>query len=61
MGALLVGYGLCEDRSKIAIIDSECHSADLYAHLGSYHALPLSAPFTPELSNSDSYKLQSAG
>jgi hypothetical protein len=46
--ALLVAYGLCEDWSKIAIIDSECHSADLYAHLGSYNVLPITAPYSPE-------------
>ena len=48
MGALLTAFGLCGDWSKIAIIDTENHSADLYAHIGSYNVLSLSAPFTPE-------------
>lgn len=48
MGALLTAFGLCGDWSKIAVIDTENHSADLYAHLGSYNVLSLSAPFTPE-------------
>jgi hypothetical protein len=36
------------DWSKIAVIDTENHSADLYAHLGDYNVLQLSKPFTPE-------------
>ena len=35
--ALLLAYGLCNDWTKIAIIDSEHGSADLYAHLGAYN------------------------
>ena len=46
--ALLVAFGICGDWSKIAVIDSENHSAELYSHLGGYNVLPLSAPFTPE-------------
>lgn len=46
--ALLLAYGLCGDWSKIAIIDSENGSADLYAHLGSYNVLSLQDNFTPE-------------
>lgn len=33
---------------KIALIDTENGSGDLYAHLGAYSVLPLSAPFEPE-------------
>lgn len=46
--ALLLAYGLVEDWSKIAIIDTENHSANLYAHLGGFNVLHLEAPFTPE-------------
>ena len=46
--ALLVAFGLCGDWNKIAVIDSENHSAELYSHLGGFYVLPLSAPFTPE-------------
>ncbi|MBD0287595.1 MAG: AAA family ATPase [Flavisolibacter sp.] len=46
--ALLIAYGMCKDWSKIAIIDSENNSADLYAHLGGFNVLPLTAPFSPE-------------
>ncbi|HZH96944.1 MAG TPA: AAA family ATPase [Flavisolibacter sp.] len=46
--ALLVAYGLCGDWNKVAIIDSENNSADLYAHLGDFNVLPISAPFSPE-------------
>lgn len=48
MSALLVAFGLCGNWSKIAVIDTENHSAELYAHLGNYNVLPLSAPYTPE-------------
>lgn len=46
--ALLLAYGLCGNWSKIAVVDSENYSANLYAHLGNYHVLPLLPPFTPE-------------
>jgi hypothetical protein len=46
--SLLVAYGLCNDWSKIAVVDSENHSAELYAHLGAYNVLNLTAPFTVE-------------
>lgn len=46
--AILIAKGLCGDLSKVAIIDTENGSADLYAHLGEYNVLPLTAPFSPE-------------
>jgi len=46
--ALLLAYGLINDWSKIAVIDTENHSADLYAHLGNYQVLALDQPFSPE-------------
>jgi len=46
--ALLIAFGLCNDWSKIVLIDTENHSADLYAHLGNYRVLDLNKPFTPE-------------
>ncbi len=46
--ALLLAYGLCNDWTKIAVIDSENGSADLYSHLGYYNVLPLQDNFTPE-------------
>lgn len=45
--ALLLASGMT-NYSKIAVIDTENHSADLYAHLGEYNVLQLSKPFTPE-------------
>lgn len=44
--ALLLAYGLTNDWTKIAIIDSENGSADLYASLGNYNVLPLQDNFT---------------
>jgi hypothetical protein len=46
--ALIIAKGIAGDWDKVAIIDSENSSADLYAHLGDYNVLPISAPFTPE-------------
>ncbi|KJD31240.1 ATPase AAA [Tamlana nanhaiensis] len=46
--ALLLAYGITGDYSKIAIIDTENQSANLYSHLGNYNTLSLSAPYSPE-------------
>ena len=46
--SLLLAYGLTGDWSKIAVIDTENQSADLYAHLGQYNVLSVGAPHTPE-------------
>ena len=46
--ALFLAFGLCGDWSKIAIVDTENYSAELYAHLGNFNTVSLSAPFTPE-------------
>lgn len=49
MSALLLANGLTNGNySKVAVIDSENGSADLYAHLGQYNVLTLKPPFTPE-------------
>lgn len=46
--ALLIAFGLCGDWSKVALIDTENGSGDLYSHLGEYNVLPLVAPYSPE-------------
>ncbi|WDF47426.1 AAA family ATPase [Chryseobacterium sp. KACC 21268] len=47
--SLLLAKGLTNgDLSKVAVIDTENGSADLYAHLGNYNVLPMIPPFTPE-------------
>jgi hypothetical protein len=47
--ALLLAKGLIGgDFSKIAIIDTENGSADLYAHLGNYNVVSMQPPFSPE-------------
>lgn len=45
--ALLVASGMTS-WDKIAVIDTENMSADLYSHLGEYNVLTIQAPFTPE-------------
>ena len=55
VSALLMAYGITGDWSKIALIDSENESADLYANhllpngitIGEFNTLPLSAPYSP--------------
>lgn len=46
--ALLLAYGITGDWSKIAVIDTENGSADLYSDLGEYNTLTLTAPYSPE-------------
>jgi len=46
--SLLIAFGLSGDYSKVAVIDTENHSASLYAHLGEFHVVNMSSPFTPE-------------
>ncbi|MCA0380703.1 MAG: ATP-binding protein [Bacteroidetes bacterium] len=46
--SLLLAFGLCGNYNKVAVIDTENHSADLYAHLGDYNVLTLKAPYNPE-------------
>lgn len=47
--SLLLAKGLTGgDLSKVAIIDTENGSADLYAHLGNYNVLTLKPPFSPQ-------------
>lgn len=46
-GALLLAYGMTKDWGKIAVIDTENGSADLYAGLGSYYVLPIT-DYSPE-------------
>lgn len=45
--ALLLASGMV-DWKKIAVIDTERGSADLYSSLGAYQTLTLESPFTPE-------------
>lgn len=47
--SLLLAQGLINgDLSKVAIIDTENGSADLYAHLGNYNVISLKPPYTSE-------------
>tara|TARA_R110002020_G_scaffold228221_1_gene438902 strand:+ start:1851 stop:2696 length:846 start_codon:yes stop_codon:yes gene_type:complete len=46
--ALLMGYGIVGDWSKIAVIDTENNSASLYSDLGDFNTLQLDAPYSPE-------------
>lgn len=56
VSALRLAYGITGDWNKIAVIDTENGSADLYANhilkdgflIGEFNTLPLSAPYSPE-------------
>lgn len=49
MSALLLAKGLTNNNlQKVAIIDTENGSADLYSHIGNYNVLTLEPPFSPE-------------
>ena len=49
LSSILLAKGLANDNlNKVAIIDTENGSADLYAHVGHYNVLPLTPPYTPE-------------
>lgn len=44
--SLLLACGMASDWTKIAVIDTENGSADLYAHLGAYNVLSSRNPTT---------------
>lgn len=47
--SLQLAKGLTNNNlSKVAIVDSESGSADLYADIGNYNVLSLAPPFTPQ-------------
>ena len=47
--SLLIAKGLLAgDFTKIAVIDTENKSADLYAHLGNYNVVSMDGPYSPE-------------
>lgn len=43
--SLLLAYGITGDWSKIAVIDSENESADLYSDLGEYNVISMKPPY----------------
>jgi AAA domain len=46
--ALLIAFGITNDWSTIAVIDSENHSSELYSHFGNFNMIDLVPPFSPE-------------
>lgn len=46
--SLLIAFGLCGDWSRVAVIDTENNSADLYSHLGPFNTVSLEQPYSPE-------------
>lgn len=47
-GSLLIAKGICNDWSKVYLIDTENESGNLYADLGNYKVVPFEQPYTPE-------------
>lgn len=46
--ALLIAIGLCQSFEKVAVVDTENHSSELYSHLGDFYVISIEPPFTPE-------------
>ena len=46
--ALRLAFGLCNDFSKICVIDTENKSSSLYSHVGEFNVINISPPFHPE-------------
>jgi hypothetical protein len=46
--ALRLAYGITNDYSKIAVIDTENRSSELYSDMGEFQVISLEAPFSPE-------------
>ncbi len=46
--ALLMAYGITNNWNKIAVIDTENGSVNLYAQLGEFSTIRLNAPYSPE-------------
>lgn len=46
--SLLLAYGMTNDWSKIAVIDTENSSASLYSDMGTFNVIDLSPPYSPE-------------
>lgn len=46
--ALQLAFGMTNDWSKIAVIDTENSSASLYSDLGNFNVLNLKPPYSPE-------------
>jgi hypothetical protein len=46
--ALLLAYGITNDWSKIAVIDTENKSSSLYSNLGRFYLIDFKPPYTPE-------------
>ena len=46
--ALLLAFGITEDWTKVAVIDTENNSASLYSHLGDFNVVSLNQSYSPE-------------
>lgn len=46
--SLLIAYGLCCSWGKIAVIDTENRSSELYSDIGAFKVIHLEPPFVPE-------------
>ncbi|MEQ5790812.1 AAA family ATPase [Muricauda sp. NFXS6] len=46
--ALLMAFGITSDWSKIAVIDTENESSNIYAHLGRFNVFSLKGQYGPQ-------------
>lgn len=59
--ALLLAFGITKDWNKIAVIDTENESADLYSDLGEYNTMSIKPPYTPEKYTEAIHTCENAG
>lgn len=45
---LQLAFGLCNDYSKICVIDTENKSSSLYSHVGGFNVINITPPFHPD-------------
>lgn len=59
--ALLIAYGITNDWSKIAVIDTENESASLYSDMGEFNTISITPPYTPERYTEAIHTCENAG
>lgn len=59
--ALILAKSIASSMDKVAIIDTENGSADLYSHLGEYNVLRLESPYSPEAYSAAIKECEKAG
>lgn len=59
--ALLIAFGITNDWTKIAVIDTENESASLYSDMGEFNTISILPPYTPERYTEAIHTCENAG